>query len=51
MHPDLWHGKLEKQHGKFSFRCCIMRKEIGKELAVGGSFSFFLDSVGTLTLE
>ena len=29
---------------KTSYRCCIMRKVISKEVATGGRFHFFLDS-------
>ena len=37
-------SKVEGQHGKASYRCCIMRKVLHTELAAGGRFNFVLDS-------
>ena len=33
-------SKVEGQHGKTSYRCCIMRKVLHIELAAGGRFNF-----------
>ena len=46
MHSDekILHEESGRTTWKTSYRCCIMRKVISKEVATGGRFRFFLDS-------
>ena len=34
-------SKMEGEHSKTSYRCCVMRKVLRTELAAGGRFSFY----------
>ena len=44
----IWPGENGETAWETSYRCCIMRKVIGKEMATGGRLHSFLDSVLSL---
>ena len=40
----IWHDENGGETWETSHQCCIVRKVIGKEVAIRGRFDFFLDS-------